>query len=111
VVVGPEGQNGAADVAEPPCDGGDGRGSRLRELEVDDEVALAGPSGSAPPARSRMLQHRGTGSQKYSSSVMPASRGRNDIVQYHPSCSMAIFFQSSATGAFYCSGGRVRDAQ
>ena len=63
----------------------------------------------AAAARGRTLQQPGTGSQKYSSSVMPVSRGRNDICQYHSSWSMASCFQSSAMGAFYRSAGRVRD--
>ena len=52
-------------------------------------------------ARGRTLQQPGTGSQKYSSSVRPSIRGRNDVCQYHSSWSIAICFQSNAMGIRY----------
>ena len=60
-----------------------------REGPVDDPVAGADLDGHALTAR-RTLQQPGAGSQKYSSSVSPASRGRCCSVQCQLSCSTQL---------------------
>ena len=50
--------------------------------------------GAVPVPRGRTLQQSGTGSQKYSSSLSPSSRGRSWVSQWKDSCSRRMRFHS-----------------
>src|SRR4051812_44211875 len=66
-----------------------GAGTGTASGDADSIVHSPEPAdiGAADVPRGRMLQQPRTGSQKYSSSVRPSSRGRRFLLQYQSNCS------------------------
>ena len=82
------------DVCEPPGDGRQRSRVGLGEGEVDSEVATARLDGRAAGAAGTDVPGAAAGSQKYSSVVEAASRGRSCCSQWTVSCSRRGVFRS-----------------